>query len=121
MQPQGHVQVLLSLLHHYHTVQSSLDAPRFCIGSGMPDAGPINSDVFLEEGMQEEEVEKLRRLGHKVEVLSGWQRGQFGRGQVIQKVWEKEGSAKRESEGGRNWSWAAGSDMRADGQAVAQV
>ena len=116
MQPQGHVQVLLSLLHHHMTVQSALDAPRFCIGSGMPDAGPINSDVFLEEGIDEKEVEKLRKMGHNVQVLTGWQRGQFGRGQVIQKVFEK-----NQGTGERSWSWAGGSDMRADGQAVAQV
>ena len=51
------------------TAQASLDAPRFCISAGSPDAevknsadkaGDINSEVYFEEGISEETVAKLR-------------------------------------------------------------
>lgn len=48
------------------TAQASLDAPRFCISAGSPDslqsddAGDVNSEVYFEEGISEEVVEKLR-------------------------------------------------------------
>jgi gamma-glutamyltranspeptidase / glutathione hydrolase len=110
MQPQGHVQVLLNLLRGF-TVQASLDAPRFCIGAGMPDNGAIDSSVFLEEGISEDVVQTLKGMGHNVTLVKGWSRGQFGRGQVIQRI-ERNGGKK---------AWAAGSDPRADGAAVPQV
>ncbi|KAG8747436.1 hypothetical protein FRC10_001107 [Ceratobasidium sp. 414] len=67
MQPQGHIQVLLNILRGF-TVQSALDAPRFCISAGSPDvpvsnaskAGDINSEVYFEEGIPTETVEKLK-------------------------------------------------------------
>lgn len=107
MQPQGHVQVLLNLLRGYGA-QASLDAPRFCIGAGMPDQGSVStsSEVFLEEGIEEGELAKLREMGHTADIVRGWERAQFGRGQVIQRIGE---------------AWAAGSDPRADGAAVPQV
>jgi gamma-glutamyltranspeptidase len=68
MQPQGHVQVLLNILRGM-TPQAALDAPRFCISAGLPDAddedannqniGDINSEVYIEEGVPEEVVAKL--------------------------------------------------------------
>lgn len=66
--PQGHVQVLLNILRGY-SVQESLDAPRFCISAGSPDAevkgseqkaGDINSEVYFEEGISDETVTTLR-------------------------------------------------------------
>jgi gamma-glutamyltranspeptidase/glutathione hydrolase len=67
MQPQGHVQVLLNLLRGF-SAQSALDAPRFCISAGLPDAGTANaanagdidSEIWVEEGVQESVVEELR-------------------------------------------------------------
>jgi len=66
LQPQGHVQVLLNMLRGF-SPQAALDAPRFCISAGLPDAegtnsrpGDINSEVNLEEGIPLETVEKLR-------------------------------------------------------------
>lgn len=122
MQPQGHVQVLLNLVARRLSVQQALDAPRFCIGAGMPpadnedeggSAGAIDSSVFLEQGISQSVVDELARMGHKVTPVSGWGRAQFGRGQVIQRIHRGGSGAKK--------AWAAGSDMRADGQAVAQV
>jgi gamma-glutamyltranspeptidase/glutathione hydrolase len=50
-------------------------------------------------------------MGHDAYSLSGFQRGLFGRGQVIQKINDKSGKTV----------WAAGSDPRADGHAAAQI
>ncbi len=68
MQPQGHLQVLLNILRGM-TPQAALDAPRFCISAGLPDAdnedannqsiGDINSEVYIEEGVPESVVAKL--------------------------------------------------------------
>ncbi|KAF5384853.1 hypothetical protein D9615_001503 [Tricholomella constricta] len=97
MQPQGHVQVLLNILRGY-TAQAALDAPRFCISAGMPDAkkkdslaGDPNSEVFFEEGISEATVAKLREMGHDARTVSGFNRGMMGRGQVIQKVKNESG------------------------------
>ncbi|THV07664.1 gamma-glutamyltranspeptidase [Dendrothele bispora CBS 962.96] len=118
MQPQGHLQVLLNMLRGF-TPQASLDAPRFCISAGTPDtdtrgagvAGDINSEVYFEEGIPEETVAKLREMGHDARVASGFSRALLGRGQVIQKINDPSGRTV----------WAAGSDPRADGHAVAQI
>ncbi|KAG6814055.1 hypothetical protein H0H92_003102 [Tricholoma furcatifolium] len=114
MQPQGHVQVLLNILRGF-TAQAALDAPRFCISAGLPDAGSQagnpNSEVYLEEGISDETVAKLREMGHDVRTVTGFQRGMLGRGQVIQKLQDTSGRLV----------WAAGSDMRADGHAAAQI
>jgi hypothetical protein len=68
MQPQGHIQVLLNMLRGM-APQSALDAPRFCISAGSPDsevksqggqAGDINSEVYLEDGISTETIEALR-------------------------------------------------------------
>lgn len=133
MQPQGHVQVLLNILRGW-SPQDALDAPRFCISSGIPDApvrnahsaGDINSEVYFEPGIPEEVVSKLGgvfhctllfghrsfygiEMGHDVRQVRGIGRSMMGRGQVIQKL---------KSTG---LVWAAGSDLRGDGQAVAQI
>ncbi|KIO24516.1 hypothetical protein M407DRAFT_244431 [Tulasnella calospora MUT 4182] len=122
MQPQGHVQVLLNILRGY-TVQAALDAPRFCISAGLPDnevpkgeamkAGDINAEVYFEEGIDEEIVRTLKDMGHDARIAAGFQRAIMGRGQVIQKVAVDARSTRT--------VWAAGSDPRADGHAVAQI
>lgn len=122
MQPQGHVQVLLNILRGY-TPQAALDSPRFCISAGSPDAqvkeseaqtaGDINSEVYFESAFDQNVVQRLKEMGHDVRTVSGFAQGMMGRGQVIQKLTGK----------GLNGRlvWAAGSDQRADGQAVAQI
>lgn len=106
MQPQGHVQVLLNMLAFKYNPQAALDAPRFCIGAGMPDAGNVFDTVYLEEGISEEVAQELREMGHSVEIVRGFQRGLFGRGQVI----------RCHMEDGRH-VYSAGSDPRGDGGA----
>ncbi|KAH8924699.1 gamma-glutamyltranspeptidase [Atractiella rhizophila] len=108
---------LLNMLHFGMNPQAALDAPRFCISAGMPedDSGSmgsiVNSEVFLEEGIDPKVASMLKDMGHDVELVSGYGRGQFGRGQIIQKLVDaKTGKLV----------WAAGSDPRADGAAVAQ-
>ncbi|KAJ6519705.1 gamma-glutamyltranspeptidase [Mycena sanguinolenta] len=118
MQPQGHIQVLQAMLRGY-TPQAALDSPRFCISAGSPDtqtqetgdAGDINSEVYIEEGIPLETVEKLREMGHDARQALGFQRAMMGRGQVIQKLTDPSG----------RFVWAAGSDLRADGHAGPQI
>ncbi|KAI9827327.1 MAG: hypothetical protein M1826_006432 [Phylliscum demangeonii] len=108
MQPQGHVQVLLNMLAFKYNPQAALDAPRFCIGASLPDQGKVLSrTVFLEEGIDEDVANQLRQMGHEVEFLKGWARGNFGRGQVI-RVHVEDGLTV----------YSAGSDPRGDGAAV---
>jgi gamma-glutamyltranspeptidase / glutathione hydrolase len=108
MQPQGHVQVLLNMLVFKFNPQAALDAPRVCIGAGTPEQGKVlDSVVYIEEGVREEVVDALKKLGHQVQVLKGWKRGIFGRGQVI-RVHHEDGRVV----------YSAGSDPRGDGMAV---
>jgi gamma-glutamyltranspeptidase / glutathione hydrolase len=116
MQPQGHMQVLLNMEVFGMNPQQALDAPRICIGAGMPDAGDGQTGgqtVYAEEGIPEATVQGLRKMGHQVEVLGGWERAMFGRGQVIRQHWD---SADGGEEKVRVWS--AGSDLRGDGCAM---
>lgn len=50
-------------------------------------------------------------MGHDARVVTGFHRGMLGRGQVIQKLQDSSG----------RFVWAAGSDLRADGHAAAQI
>lgn len=112
MQPQGHVQVLLGQLVGGLNPQQALDAPRICIGAGMPEHGKVfDPTVSVEEGMPEDTIEGLTNLGHTVKVVTGKDRGLFGRGQIIR--WSVDAV---ENEG----VWSAGSDQRGDGAAYPQ-
>lgn len=122
MQPQGHVQVLLNILRGM-SPQAALDAPRFCISAGLPSAededaaksgksaGEVNSEVYLEEGIPIEVVQKLKEMGHDVRQAAGFSRAVAGRGQLIQQVIDPSGARV----------WAGGSDQRGDGQVVGQI
>lgn len=108
MQPQGHVQVLLNQFVFGMTPQAALDAPRFCIGAGMPEDGQgMSPEIYLEEGIPVEVAEELANMGHEVCFMSGNGRSLFGRGQIIRCTVEN---------GQRVYS--AGSDPRADGAAL---
>jgi gamma-glutamyltranspeptidase/glutathione hydrolase len=109
MQPQGHVQVLLNMLVFGLDPQAALDAPRICIGAGTPDDGEgkvLDVTVHLEEGINPQVAEELKRLGHHVEYLTAHGRGLFGRGQVIRAHYDN-----------GQLVYSAGSDLRGDGAA----
>jgi gamma-glutamyltranspeptidase/glutathione hydrolase len=107
MQPQGHVQVLLNMLAFNYHPQAALDAPRICIAA---DSEPGNQTVYIEEGISDDAIEGLKRLGHQVKVLTGWKRGMFGRGQII-RCHHDDGQLV----------YSAGSDPRGDGMAIPAV
>jgi gamma-glutamyltranspeptidase/glutathione hydrolase len=100
MQPQGHLQVVVSLADDQLNPQEALDQPRFCIADGKAGGG-----VALEEGHSQKVVDELSTLGHAVEQVSGHGRAIFGRGQII----------LRDPESG---VLCGGSDPRADGCAM---
>lgn len=104
MQPQGHVQVLLNMLAFGFHPQAALDAPRICIAAVSSESA--DRTVYVEEGVSDEAVEGLRSLGHQIEVLKGWQRGMFGRGQIIRLHYDD-----------GKLVYSAGSDLRGDGAA----
>ena len=52
--------------------------PAFCLDIESPDGR-----VWVEEGMPMETIRELNARGHRVELLTGYKRSIFGRGQVI--------------------------------------
>lgn len=69
MQPQGHVQVLVNLLDFGMNVQAAGDAARVRhSGSADPSGIPAKGagTVYVESGIADEAVEKLRSMGHSV-------------------------------------------------------
>jgi gamma-glutamyltranspeptidase/glutathione hydrolase len=109
MQPQGHVQVLLNQEVFKLNPQAALDAPRICIGAGMPSADGRMTDatINVEEGIDPQVVKELRDMGHNVKQLEGYGRGMFGRGQIIRQHYD-DGILV----------WSGGSDLRGDGAAA---
>ncbi len=96
MQPQGHAQVLINLLDHHMNPQDAVDHPRHF----------HRGDTLLVEGrVPEGEVERLRGMGHNVEVGEDYV-VPTGGAQVIRVL----------EDGVR----ACGSDPRKDGCALAQ-
>jgi len=94
MQPQGHVQVVSSLIDHGLNVQAALDAPRFRVLGGL--------DVAVEPEVDAMVIEALRRKGHSIRVSAD---GGYGRGQIIQRL--------------ENGVYVAGTEPRADGGVAA--
>ncbi|KAJ8066997.1 hypothetical protein OCU04_004376 [Sclerotinia nivalis] len=106
MQPQGHVQVLLNMLAFKLNPQAAVDAPRFCISAdGIPGESRREKKVFLEEGISKDAFDKLKALGHQVQMVEGYQRGVFGRGQLIRVHGDDDGVLV----------FSGGSDPRGDG------
>jgi gamma-glutamyltranspeptidase/glutathione hydrolase len=100
MQPQGHLQVVVSMVDDRLNPQEALDLPRFCITDGESGGG-----VALEEGLSPKVFDELSAMGHAVELVTGHGRALFGRGQII----------LRDPESG---VLCGGSDPRADGCAM---
>ena len=100
-QPQGHTQVVISLIDREMDPQAAIDEPRFSIF-----ADPPNGDVWVEDAIPASTISGLAQLGHPVRPASGALRaGVVGQGQII----------VREPESGVLW---AGSDPRGDGCAI---
>ncbi|CAN3474820.1 hypothetical protein DICA0_B09340 [Diutina catenulata] len=120
-QPVCQVQHCLNLLVFGMTPQQSIDSPRFVLepdmsteDRGKGSHGPIHTrdtHVALEEGISQEVIAGLEKLGHKTTNPKGYERGQLGRAQIIKKQTNPDGS----------FVFAGGSDLRGDGAAVAQV
>lgn len=100
MQPQGHAQVVVSLVADGLAPQAALDQPRFCI-----EDGTAGGRIALEDGIPVQVMSALADRGHQVHPVSGYSRAIFGRGQII----------LRDPDSG---VLAGGSDPRADGQAA---
>ena len=94
MQPQGHLQVVSSMLDHGLDPQSALDAPRWRV---MPDG------LLLEPEVGADVADGLRRRGHRVGVAPD--RLDFGRGQIIRRL--------------ESGVYAGGTEPRADGTVAA--
>jgi gamma-glutamyltranspeptidase/glutathione hydrolase len=93
MQPQGHVQLVMSTVDDGLDPQAALDAPRWYWQAGR--------ELFVEPGLGAEAVDALRRRGHDVTVEES---ARYGYGQAI---WRGPGDG-----------YVAGSEPRADGCAV---
>jgi gamma-glutamyltranspeptidase/glutathione hydrolase len=78
MQPQGHMQVVVTLVDDALDPQSALDLPRFCI-----EGGAAGGRVALEEGIPVEVQAELGSMGHDIYSVNGFARAIFGRGQII--------------------------------------
>jgi gamma-glutamyltranspeptidase/glutathione hydrolase len=94
MQPQGHLQVLSSMLDHGLNPQAALDAPRWRLGEGL--------DVSVEPGSDERLLAALAARGHRPLVAPDSLA--FGRGQIILRL--------------ESGIYAAGSEPRTDGAAL---
>jgi gamma-glutamyltranspeptidase / glutathione hydrolase len=77
MQPQGHVQVLVNLVDYGMNLQEAGDAARINHDGGRqpteplagPSADPLGT-LFVEPGLPAATVERLRAMGHTVEVVA---------------------------------------------------
>ena len=99
MQPQGHLQVVASLVDDGVDPQTALDRPRFQLAGGDPDGA-----LLVEESLDASLRSGLERRGHRLTVVSGADRAGFGLGQVIAR-----------GDDGVLW---CGSDPRGDGCAA---
>ena len=102
MQPQGHVQIVVNLVDFGMNLQEAGDAPRMRhVGSSQPtdevmtDGGTVN----LESGFRTEVIQKLLRMGHKIQ----WDLGGYGGYQAI--MWDD-----------KNKVYYGASESRKDGQ-----
>ncbi len=98
MQPQGHLQVVSSLVDADVDPQAALDRPRFQLDNGQP-----NAMVLVEETEGSRLAAALSARGHRTKEIAGRDRYQFGLGQIIRKTTD---------------GCIAGSDGRGDGCAL---
>jgi gamma-glutamyltranspeptidase/glutathione hydrolase len=73
MQPQGHVQVLINMIDYGMNIQQAGDAARFMHEGGRQSTGlakDLLGTLYVEPGVPEQTVQRLRAMGHTVEVVS---------------------------------------------------
>ena len=80
MQPQGHFQVISSMVDDDLNPQEALDRPRFCLL-----AGTSSSIVALEEGIPVHTMARLAELGHPIQPMAAGNHAAFGSGQIIRR------------------------------------
>jgi gamma-glutamyltranspeptidase/glutathione hydrolase len=80
MQPQGHFQVISSMVDDELNPQEALDRPRFCLL-----AGTSSSIVALEEGITVHTMARLAELGHPIQPMASGNHAAFGSGQIIRR------------------------------------
>ena len=98
MQPQGHLQTLVRMLHHGQQPQAACDAPRWKVATGRA--------IDFEHTMAPELVADLRAMGHHSQpTLDPYM--DFGSGQFIWRLTDDLADG-----------YVAASDSRRDGQAV---
>jgi len=78
MQAQGHLQVVSALIDDKLDPQAALDRGRFQLEQGSP-----GGDVLLEDSLGPQTGAELERRGHRVRIVSGLERSDFGLGQII--------------------------------------
>lgn len=102
-QPQAQVQILSNMINKGLDPQQALDTSRFLIYDGTH-----NGEIWFEEGISEETIQKLQKMGHRVRLspVRGHERKHFGNGQIIRKI----------QNSGVLW---IGSDPRCDGCGIA--
>ena len=82
MQPQGHLQVVSNIIDFGMDAQAALDSHRVCLCGVQHREGPQQQPVLhVEERIQD--IQGLRAKGHKVKVVRGLRRTEFGRGHMI--------------------------------------
>lgn len=91
MQPQGHLQVISSLLDFELNPQAALDCPRWQWTKG--------KSIIVENTFDEHILGKLKEMGHEITVSED--SGSFGRGQMILRL--------------ENGAYVAGTETRTDG------
>ncbi len=104
MQPQGHAQIVINLVDFGMNLQEAGDAPRIRHGgSSQPTGGKMTNGgtLYLESGIQWDELQKLLMMGHKIQ----WDLGGYGGYQAI--LWDAV-----------NKVYYGASESRKDGQAA---
>lgn len=95
MQPQGHLQTIVSTVDYHRDPQTALGLPRFRWNRGR--------GVLFEAGLPDSTIADLMARGHQIQIIDDT--AQFGRGQIIWRL--------------PSGSYVAGSDHRADGHPAA--
>jgi gamma-glutamyltranspeptidase/glutathione hydrolase len=100
MQPQGHLQTIVRMLHHRQNPQAACDAPRWRFVQGM--------EVNVEPQMGPATIAALRDLGHDCTAITNESYQDFGAGQFIWRLGDP-----------AVVGYAAASDPRRDGLVAA--